>query len=188
MTAPLGRRHLSAVRLIHRFATTVDEARRFQRCMGSVRPNVGAKGEASGGTPGPDGRQCTPYLPAGPGGTPLDLPLSEWLGGTRCENPSRAALASPGTCWPKPLSLCLWSLRLKQPHLLIPYAGAKGDSSGVTPGPEDRKCTPYLTSGPGGTPLLLPLERPVRLHLVAKNSSGSTKTVLTEPDKKVFRR
>jgi putative addiction module component (TIGR02574 family) len=30
---------------------------------------------------GPDGRQCTPYLPAGPGSTPLDLPLSDGLGG-----------------------------------------------------------------------------------------------------------
>jgi hypothetical protein len=46
-------------------------------------PNVGAKGEAGGVTPGPDGRQCTPYLPAGPGGTPLDLPLSDGLGGAR---------------------------------------------------------------------------------------------------------
>jgi hypothetical protein len=47
----------------------------------NVLPNVGAKGEASGVTPGPDGRQCTPYLTAGPGGTPLDLPLSDGLGG-----------------------------------------------------------------------------------------------------------
>jgi hypothetical protein len=46
--------------------------------------------------------------------------------------------------------------------ILPPNVGAKGDSSGVTPGPEDRKCTPYLASGPGGTPLLLPLERLVR--------------------------
>jgi hypothetical protein len=58
-----------------------------------VQPNVGAKGEAGGGTPGPDGRQCTPYLPAGPGGTPLDLPLSDGLGGAR----SRTTIAGrPG--------------------------------------------------------------------------------------------
>jgi hypothetical protein len=66
-----------------------------------------------------------------------------------------AAPAMPGAC------------KKAQPHwwLLAPNVGAKGDSSGVTPGPEDRKCTPYLASGPGGTPLLLPLERLVRRHL-----------------------
>jgi hypothetical protein len=47
---------------------------------------------------------------------------------------------------------------------VMPNVGAKGDSDGVTPGPEDRKCTPHLGLGPGGTPLLLPLERLVRLH------------------------
>jgi hypothetical protein len=52
---------------------------------------------------------------------------------------------------------------------VLPNVGAKGDSSGVTPGPEDRKCTPYLGSGPGGTPLLLPLERLVRRHAVARH-------------------
>jgi len=33
-------------------------------------------------TPGPGHRQCTPYLWPGPGGTPLALPLTEWLGST----------------------------------------------------------------------------------------------------------
>jgi hypothetical protein len=29
----------------------------------------------------------------------------------------------------------------------------------VTPGPADRKCTPYLAAGPGGAPLGLPLSK-----------------------------
>jgi len=31
-------------------------------------------------TPGPGHRKCTPYLWPGPGGAPLALPLTEWLG------------------------------------------------------------------------------------------------------------
>jgi hypothetical protein len=46
----------------------------------SVLPNVRAKGESDGVTPGPGDRKCTPYLAAGPGGTPLGLPLSKGLG------------------------------------------------------------------------------------------------------------
>jgi hypothetical protein len=44
-------------------------------------------------TPGPDGRQCTPYLPAGPGGMPLVLPLSEGLGSTLRADPALLLLA-----------------------------------------------------------------------------------------------
>jgi len=33
-------------------------------------------------TPGPGHRKCTPYLWPGPGGMPLALPLTEWLGPT----------------------------------------------------------------------------------------------------------
>ena len=33
-------------------------------------------------TPGPDGRKCTAYLLAGPGGMPLGLGLNEGLGST----------------------------------------------------------------------------------------------------------
>jgi hypothetical protein len=43
-------------------------------------PNVRAKRGASGRTPGPASRKCTPYLLAGPGGLPLVLRLSEGLG------------------------------------------------------------------------------------------------------------
>ena len=43
-------------------------------------------------TPGPDGREFTAYLPAGPGGMPLVLPLSEGLG------PRRAAEARTLAC------------------------------------------------------------------------------------------
>jgi hypothetical protein len=38
-----------------------------------------------------------------------------------------------------------------------PNVRAKGGANGVTPGPGDRKCTPYLAASPGGTPLALPL-------------------------------
>jgi hypothetical protein len=48
---------------------------------GFVPPNVGTKGEANGGMTGPENRKCTPYLGSGPGSTPLDLPLSDGLGG-----------------------------------------------------------------------------------------------------------
>jgi hypothetical protein len=50
-----------------------------ERCL--VPPNVGTKGEANGGMTGPENRKCTPYLGSGPGSTPLDLPLSDGLGG-----------------------------------------------------------------------------------------------------------
>ena len=33
-------------------------------------------------TPGPGRRKCTAYRRPGPGGTPLALPLTEWLGPT----------------------------------------------------------------------------------------------------------
>jgi hypothetical protein len=39
-------------------------------------------------TPGPGDRKCTRYLAAGPGGTPLALPLSEGLGRT-AQTPGR---------------------------------------------------------------------------------------------------
>jgi hypothetical protein len=58
-----------------------------------VLPNVRAKVSTDGVTPGPDGRQCTPYLPAGPGGMPLVLPLSEGLGSTLRADPALLLLA-----------------------------------------------------------------------------------------------
>jgi hypothetical protein len=63
---------------------------------------------------------------------------------------------------------------------VTPNVGAKGDSSGVALGPEDRKCTPYLTSGPGGTPLLLPLERLVRPHGTARAAFSTSAREATQ--------
>jgi hypothetical protein len=50
-----------------------------------------------------------------------------------------------------------------------PNVRAKGGANGVTPGPGDRKCTPYLAAGPGGTPLALPLSEVVRPHFAELN-------------------
>jgi hypothetical protein len=69
---------------------------------------------------------------------------------------------------------------------VTPNVGAKGDSGGVTPGPEDRTCTPYLASGPGGTPLLLPLERLVRRHLSRRTSLNNARDVLRQLPSRYF--
>jgi hypothetical protein len=138
-------------------------------------------------TPGPDGRQCTPYLPAGPGGTPLDLPLSDGLGGalSRATTAGRPdALRSERTAkkraghfgclvLPRGSSLPLPGLaedcstpmptvpeepiRLWQSTTVPPNVGAKGEADGGMTGPDGRQCTPYLPAGPGSTPLDLPL-------------------------------
>jgi hypothetical protein len=79
-----------------------------------VPPNVGAKGEADGETLGPDGRQCTTYLPAGPGGTPLDLPLSDGLGGA----PSRTTTAG----WPDALSVERIAKKMRRAFWLFGFA------------------------------------------------------------------
>jgi hypothetical protein len=78
-----------------------------------VLPNVLAKGEADGGTPGPENRKCTPYLGSGPGGTPLDLPLSAGLGCTRRLTTPGAEACSARLYWQKAPSpwVCIPVLR-----------------------------------------------------------------------------
>jgi hypothetical protein len=76
-------------------------------------------------TPGPDGRQCTPYLPAGPGGTPLDLPLSDGLGGalSRTMTAGRLdALCAKRTATKERSILAVWLCReaFRYCHLAAP--------------------------------------------------------------------
>jgi hypothetical protein len=133
--------------------------------------------------------------------------LSEWLGGTRCEDTQSAEIASPGTCWLKLHSFYLWSLHLKKPHTLILCAEplekryelrmrfscsltfeVSAGGNGMTLGPGYRKCTPYLWPGPSGMPLALRLteglgraRRRKRCEYAASGTRSSPKVPASAP-------